>query len=151
VRWLSLVTLYFLLSLPAAAADPDLRPLLDKIDALRREHAIPGVGIAIVSQAKVLWVGGFGVMDLQTRQPVTADTIFRIGSVTKMFTALGLIMLDEARKLSLDQPVRELTPDAPYTNPHERTHPVTVAQLLEHTAGLQDLSKAEFEHSDPKP
>ena len=151
MRWLSLVTLYFLLSLPAAAADPDLRPLLDKIDALRREHAIPGVGMAIVSQDKVLWVGGFGVMDLQTKQPVTADTVFRIGSVTKMFTALGLIMLDEERKLSLDQPVRELAPDAPYTNPHEQTHPVTVAQLLEHTAGLQDLSKAEFEHSDPKP
>ena len=82
---------------------------------------------------------------------MTADTIFRIGSVTKMFTALGLIMLDEERKLRLDGPVRELAPDAPYTNPHEPTHPVTIAQLLEHTAGLQDLTKAEFEHSDPKP
>ena len=151
MRWLSLVILCTLLSPLAAAADEDLQPLLDKIEATRREHAIPGVGMAIVSRDKVLWVGGFGVMDLETERPVTADTIFRIGSVTKMFTALGLIMLDEEHKLRLDGPVREFAPDAPYTNPHEQTHPITIAQLLEHTAGLQDLTKAEFEHSDPKP
>ena len=151
MRWLSLVILSTLLSLPAAAADRDLRPLLDRIEALRREHAIPGVGMAIVSQDQVLWTGGFGVTDLATRQPASADTIFRIGSVTKMFTALGVIMLGEEGKLNLDQPVRELAPDAPYANPREKTHPITVAQLLEHTAGLQDLSKAGFEHSDPTP
>src|SRR5262245_4508608 len=101
MRWLPLVILSTLLSLPAAAAERDLRPLLDRIEAVRREHAIPGVGMAIVSNDEVLWSGGFGVMDLATRQPVTADTIFRIGSVTKMFTALGLILLEEEHKLSL--------------------------------------------------
>jgi CubicO group peptidase (beta-lactamase class C family) len=151
MRWLWLMILCTLLLPSAVLADADLQPLLDKIEAIRREHAIPGVGVAIVSREKMLWVGGFGVMDLDTRQPVTADTIFRIGSVTKTFTALGLIMLDEEHKLRLDGPVREFAPDAPYTNPHEQTHPITVAQLLEHTAGLQDLTKAEFEHSDPKP
>jgi CubicO group peptidase (beta-lactamase class C family) len=137
--------------MPAARAYPDLEPLLEVIEATRVEHDIPGVGVAIVSREQVLWVGGFGVMDLETGQPVTADTVFRIGSVTKMFTALGLIMLNEEEKLRLGGPVREAAPDAPYTNPHEDTHPVTIAQLLEHTAGLQDLTKEEFEHSDPGP
>jgi CubicO group peptidase (beta-lactamase class C family) len=151
VPWLSLVILCALLWSPGARADRDVQPLLDRIEALRREHAIPGAGMAIVSRDKILWAGGFGVMNLETGQPVTADTIFRIGSVTKMFTALGLIMLDEEGKLRLDGPVREFAPDTPFVNPHERAHPVTVAQLLEHTAGLQDLTKAEFDHSDPKP
>ena len=151
MRWLSAVILCSWLWPLAAAADQDLQPLLDKIEATRREYAIPGVGMAIVSRDKVLWVGGFGAMDLETRRPVTADTMFRIGSVTKMFTALGLIMLDEEHKLRLDGPVREFAPEAPYTNPHEQEHPVTIAHLLEHTAGLQDLTKAQFEHSDPKP
>ena len=151
MRWLSALILCSLLWPLAAAADQDLQPLLEKIEATRREHAIPGVGMAIVSRDKVLWVGGLGAMDLDTRHPVTADTIFRIGSVTKMFTALGLIMLDEEHKLRLEGPVREFAPDAPYTNPTEQSHPVTIAQLLEHTAGLQDLTKAQFEHSDPKP
>jgi CubicO group peptidase (beta-lactamase class C family) len=134
-----------------ASADGGLEPLLDSIEAKRLEYGVPGVGVAIVSRDKVLWVGGFGVTDLETRQPVTADTVFRIGSVTKMFTALGLMMLSEGEKLRLNGPVREVAPDAPYTNPREETHPITIAQLLEHTAGLQDLTKEEFEHSDPKP
>jgi CubicO group peptidase (beta-lactamase class C family) len=151
MRWLSFMILCALLLPLSAPADENLKPLLDQIEATRRQHAIPGVGVAIVTREKVLWVGGLGVADLETKQPVSADTMFRIGSVTKMFTALALIMLDEEHKLRLDGPVREFAPDAPYTNPHEQTHPVTIAQLLEHTAGLQDLTKEEFEHSDPKP
>ena len=151
MRWLCLVILCTLLWPCAVPADQDVQPLLDRIEATRREYAIPGVGLAIVSREKVLWTGGLGVMDLQTGQPVTADTIFRIGSVTKMFTALGLIMLEEQSKLSLDAPVRKFAPDALYANPHEQAHRVTIAQLLEHTAGLQDLTKAQFEHSDPTP
>jgi CubicO group peptidase (beta-lactamase class C family) len=151
MRWLSLLILCTFVGPFAAAADSDVRPLLDEIEATRREYAIPGVGIAIVSQDKVLWTGGLGVADLETGRPVTADTIFRIGSVTKMFTALGLIMLEEDGKVRLDAPVREFAPAAPYSNPNEQTYPVTIAQLLEHTAGLQDLTKAQFDHSDPTP
>jgi CubicO group peptidase (beta-lactamase class C family) len=147
----SLAILCVLSCVPVAWADGGLEPLLDAIEAKRLEYGVPGVGVAIVSRDEVLWVGGFGVTDLETRQPVTADTVFRIGSVTKMFTALGLMMLSEGEKLRLNGPVREVAPDAPYTNPREETHPITIAQLLEHTAGLQDLTKEEFEHSDPKP
>ena len=99
----------------------------------------------------MLWVGGFGVADLETKRPVTADTIFRIGSITKMFTALGVMMLVGQEKLGLDRPVRVYAPQAPYANPWEDTYPVTVAQLLEHTAGFQDLTKEEFDYNRPEP
>lgn len=147
----ALVFLALLASALLARAADDLQPLLDTIEATRAEYHVPGVGIAIVSRDKVLWVGGFGVADLETRRPVTADTVFRIGSVTKMFTALGLIMLNEEGKLRLNGPVREFAPDAPYANPWEQTNPITAAQLLEHTAGFQDPAAELFDRDTAKP
>lgn len=148
------ITLALLLCLvpamPLSAASA-LDDLLQAIEARRVEHDIPGVAFALVSRDAVLWSGGLGVADLQSAQPMTADTVLRIGSITKTFTALGLLMLEESGRLRLDDPVARLLPTPPYSNPWERTHPITTAQLLEHTAGLQDLSRAEFDHSDPAP
>jgi CubicO group peptidase (beta-lactamase class C family) len=150
---LILPILVLMLLVPArwCGAERNLDGLLAEIEQKRFEYGIPGLGLALVSRDQVLWTGGFGVMDLTTKQPVTADTIFRIGSITKSFTAVGILMLEEEDKLELDRPVRVYAPDAPYANAWEETHPVTVAQLLEHTAGFHDLTKAEFESSDPKP
>jgi CubicO group peptidase (beta-lactamase class C family) len=134
-----------------AAGGSDLGDLLAAIEARRVEHDIPGVGFALVSRSTVLWSGGFGVTDRQSGQPVAADTVFRIGSITKAFTALGLLMLQESGRLHLDDPVARHLQDRPFDNPWEPTHPVSIAQLLEHTAGLQDLSQAEFDHSDATP
>jgi len=149
VSCLTLVVL--LTAAPARAADRDLDALLAEIEKTRFEYGVPGVGVALVSRDKVLWTGGFGVANLDTKEPVTADTVFRIGSITKSFTALGIVMLQKEGKLELDRPVRVYAPDAPYSNPWEATHPITVAQLLEHTAGFFDLTKKEFDSNDPKP
>jgi CubicO group peptidase (beta-lactamase class C family) len=135
---------------PAADAS-DLGDLLAAIEARRVEHDIPGVGFALVSRTAVLWTGGFGVTDRRSGQPVAADTVFRIGSITKAFTALGLLMLQQSGRLQLDDPVARHLEGRLLDNPWEPAHPVTIAHLLEHTAGLQDLSRAEFDHSDPTP
>jgi CubicO group peptidase (beta-lactamase class C family) len=137
-------------SCPAGLAS-ELDDLLRALEAQRVEHDIPGLGFTLVSRTAVLWSGGLGVTDRKTAEPVTADTIFRIGSITKSFTALGLLVLQEAGRLQLDDPVAQHLHDLPYANPWESTHPVTIAQLLEHTAGLQDLTKTEFDHSDATP
>ena len=60
------------------------------------------------------------------------------------FTALAVMTLVEAGKIDLDAPIRRYLPDAPIDNPWEATHPVTVAQVLEHTAGFDDLSLRNF-------
>jgi CubicO group peptidase (beta-lactamase class C family) len=133
----------------ASAAGSDLEALLRALEARRVEQDIPGVGFTLVSRTAVLWSGGLGVADRESVEPVTADTLFRIGSITKAFTALGVLTLQESGRLQLDDPVARHLAHPPYRNPWESTHPITIAQLLEHTAGLQDLSKAEFDHSDP--
>jgi CubicO group peptidase (beta-lactamase class C family) len=89
------------------------------------------------------------VKDWSTREPMTADTLVRVGSITKAFTAATLLLLEGEGAVRLDDPVRAQVARVPYRNDWERTAPVTVAQLLEHTAGFQDLTKEEFDHSDP--
>jgi CubicO group peptidase (beta-lactamase class C family) len=135
----------------APAAPLDLEPLLAAIEQQRIAHRVAGVGLTIVSAHRVLWTGGFGVNDWAKREPVGADTLFRIGSITKVFTAATALVLEQEGRLRLDDPVRRYVPSPPYRNDWERTAPVTIAQLLEHTAGFQDLTKEEFDSSDPTP
>ena len=72
-------------------------------------------------------------------------TLIRIGSVTKTFTSLSLLTLDADGKLSLDSKIASLTEYPPYSNPWAASNPVTLAQLLEHSAGLIDLSRKEWD------
>ncbi len=93
----------------------------------------PGAAIAIVSGNEIVFSRGYGVSDVETGAPVTPNTLFRIGSVTKMYTAAALVMLAEEGKLDLNAPVGNYV---------EGLSPgiskLTVNQLLTHTAGLRD-------------
>ena len=129
----------------------DIDTLVTQLERARQEQGVAGVSFALVTHDKVLWKGGLGVMDWNTGAPVGEDTVFRIGSLTKIFTSAVLLRLQEEGRLKLTDRVRLHAPGATYTNPWENNHPITIAHLLEHTSGLQDLSKEEFDNSDPKP
>jgi len=103
------------------------------------ETGIPGAGIALVRQAGVEWAGGVGVADRDRRTPVTADTHFRAGSISKTFVAMALVQLSEDGDLDLDTPVAEIASEVPFNNPWEAGHPVRVIHLLQHTAGFDDM------------
>jgi CubicO group peptidase (beta-lactamase class C family) len=148
--------IHLLLALGAAlwpgigmAADAPLQSLLERLDQLRQDHGVAGVGLTLVGRERILWSGGLGVKDWTTREPMTGDTVIRIGSITKAFTAATALLLEADGALRLDDPVRTHLARPPYRNDWERTAPVTIAQLLEHTAGFADLTKEEFDHSDP--
>lgn len=104
---------------------------------MQRQH-IPGMMLVLTTRDSVLYVGGLGYADVDQKIPVNDQHLFRMGSVTKMFTALGILNLVQAGKLKLDDPVRKLAPELPIDNPWEATHPVRVVHLLEHTAGFSD-------------
>jgi CubicO group peptidase (beta-lactamase class C family) len=114
------------------------------IAATLRKHHIPGAGIALVSTDRVIWAGGVGKADLAANRDVTADTMFRIGSITKGFVALSILKLQEDGKISLDARVSDLAPEILIVNQWERSDPVRIVNLLEHTAGFNDFSLAEF-------
>ena len=121
---------------------PPIHSLAQLQDSLRhvmaREH-IPGLMLTLVSHDSVLFAGGLGLADVAAKQPVTAHTRFRIGSVTKTFISAGLMQLIEQGKLHLNDEVHKIAPEVPSDNPWEATDPVRVVHLLEHTAGFDDM------------
>lgn len=103
------------------------------------ETGVPGAGLALVGVNGTEWAGGIGWADRDARVPVTADTHFRAGSISKSFVALALVQLYEDGTLDLDAPVKTLLPGLPIDNPWDNEAPVLVRHLLEHTAGFDDM------------
>ncbi len=106
------------------------------VDAQRAYEAIPGISMAVVHDQDVLWSKGFGHADRERQTPATPQTIYSICSISKLFTAVGLMQLRDAGKVRLDDPVdthldwytiKDKFPDAP---------PVTVEGILTHSSGL---------------
>ena len=136
-------TLAFQLSAQPIAQDK-LQQTEDSLRAIVYDHQLPGMAVAIVSRDSVVWQQGFGYADVEAMKPVTAQTMFRIGSVTKSFVALGILRLVEEGKLDLNDKVAELAPEVNINNPWSATDPVRLVHLLEHTAGLDDMRFNEF-------
>ncbi len=118
---------------------PGLDSLQTTVDSLLKEHEVPGAGIALVHKDSVIWTGGVGYANYETKQPVTSDDLFRVGSVSKSFVALGLMQLVQQEKLDLNDKVQELVPEVEINNPWRKTDPVQVKHLLEHTSGFDDM------------
>jgi CubicO group peptidase (beta-lactamase class C family) len=131
---------------PAEFAD-----LFEQIETIRQREDIAAVGITIVDADRILWTGGLGTMAHGSADPVDGDTLIRIGSITKIFTALAVLQAMEDGALSLDDAISKWVPGDLYENAWEGTDPVRVAHLLEHTAGFRGLSGTEFDYTDPAP
>ncbi|GAA3146982.1 CubicO group peptidase (beta-lactamase class C family) [Kribbella aluminosa] len=109
--------------------------LAAKIQAGMAKYAIPGAGLGVWYRGRE-YVRGFGVTSVDTGEPVSADTVFRIGSTTKTFTATAIMRLAERGRIGLDRPVRAYLPDFATADPAVSAR-VTVRQLLNHSAGWQ--------------
>jgi CubicO group peptidase (beta-lactamase class C family) len=139
---------------PANEAEPDpasVDELKTRIARLIDEHEVPSVGVALVDADGEDWVGSLGVADREREVPADADTLYRIGSTSKMFVALAVLRLVEQGRLSLDDRLVDLAPEIEFENPWAATDPVRLVHLLEHTTGWDDIHLPEFAHNDPTP
>jgi D-alanyl-D-alanine carboxypeptidase len=100
---------------------------------VRREREIPGAAAAVVIPGEGVWVGATGVADVRTREPVRAETLFQVGSVTKTFVAALALRLAEDGALGLDDRLSRWVPEFP------GSRRITLRQLLNHTAGTADF------------
>lgn len=130
---------------PAQSID-ELRQQIEKI--LKDTHT-PGVSIAIVHKDGPEWVTGLGLADVAANRPTTADTLFRIGSTSKAFTSLSILMLADQGRLSPDDPVHKIAPELWFENRWESTDPIRVVHLLEHTTGWDDIHFREYAKNAP--
>ncbi len=107
----------------------------EKVEARRKELGIPGMSLAIVKDGKVVLSKGFGYKSFEKKIPVTADTQFAIGSATKAFTALSVLMSQDEGKLSLDEHPNKYLPYFKI-NDAETNEKIKVRNLLTHSSGL---------------
>lgn len=126
----------------------DVEDLKAEIRKILDENRIPGASVALVGGDRTIWAGGVGMADVAGGVDVTPNHLFRIGSISKSFTALAVLHAAEDGLLDLDTPVRELAPEVAFTNRWETTHPVTVAMVMEHTAGFDDIHFREYAKVD---
>ena len=96
-----------------------IQELQQRIEKILKDTHTPGVSIAIVHKNGPEWVTGLGIADVASKRPVTADTLFRIGSTSKAFASLSILLLTDQGKLSLEDPVHKLAPDVWFNNPWE--------------------------------
>lgn len=133
---------------------PDLPTSVAVLDkwiehTLHRNHQ-PGLALGIVYDGELLWGKGYGFADAETRQAVTLDRRFRIASITKTFTAVAIMQLRDAGKLSLDDPVSKHLKW--FKLRYEDAPDITVRNLLTHTSGLARDSHGPMwtEHDAPE-
>jgi CubicO group peptidase (beta-lactamase class C family) len=97
---------------------------------------IPGASAGIVFDQKLIWSGGFGYADLQRRTPATADTIYGICSISKLFTAISVLQQRDAGKVRLDDPISQYLSYANLETASKDSPAVTVESVLTHSSGL---------------
>ncbi len=118
---------------PPAAADPTAA-----IDAqLRAAFPAdqPGAAVIVVRDGRVLFRKAYGMADLELGVPLQPDMVFRLGSITKQFTATAILMLAEEGKLTLQDPIEKHLPGYP-----TQGHVITIEHLLTHTSGIQSYT-----------
>jgi D-alanyl-D-alanine carboxypeptidase len=149
-RWLGVAPAVLLLAhaapLPAAAesatritASKAATAGIDKVmaDGIA-SGKIAGGSVGVMKDGKIVFLKGYGYSDLEDGQTVKADTIFRIGSITKQFTSAMLMMLVERGQLSLSDPISKYFPDFP------KADGITVRHLLNHTSGIHSYTDKNF-------
>jgi CubicO group peptidase (beta-lactamase class C family)/D-alanyl-D-alanine dipeptidase len=119
---------------PAPGYDSLSAALARFIEREMRDKAIPALSIALVEGDSTVWAAGFGTERPATQRPADAHTVYRVGSVSKLFTDIGVMQLAERGDVDLDAPVTRYLPDFTPRNPYGT--PITLRQLMSHHAGL---------------
>jgi CubicO group peptidase (beta-lactamase class C family) len=138
------------LSIFARAAEATIKPALPEAlstevlpgDASKQVDALfkpwsgpdsPGAAVAVIAHGKVVYEKGFGVANLEYGIPIKPDTIFHVASVSKQFTAMAIVLLEEDGRLSLEDDIRKYLPELP-----DYGRKITIRNLLQHTGGIRD-------------
>ena len=95
-----------------------------------------GLAVGVIRDGGPTWFHGHGVADIASKAPITQDTVFRIGSITKTFTAIAIMQLSERGLLQLDAPANDYLRTFRLVPANPRLQPATVRHLLTHTAGI---------------
>ncbi|HEY4308182.1 MAG TPA: serine hydrolase domain-containing protein [Pirellulales bacterium] len=111
---------------------------IDKIDAIVAkglDKTIASYAVGVMKDGRLVLARGYGYADVENGVPATAETVYRLGSITKQFTSMAIMQLAEAGKLSVDDELTKFLPDYP-----AQDHKVTIQHLLNHTSGIKSYT-----------
>jgi len=122
----------------------------ERLAAICCRHPVVGLAVGVVRDGRLSSFHGLGLADIASGTPVTQDTVFRIGSITKTFTAIAVLQLCEQGLVDLDAPAGEYLRAYRLIPAKPGHRPPTVRQLLTHTAGLpQQDTQGPYSHTYP--
>lgn len=130
-----------LLAIILFSCSGEKEPVAKKLDAVfdsAFRAAEPGGAVLIAKDGKIIYEKGFGVADINTKEPITGKTLFNIGSISKTFVAFGILQLAKENKLSLQDDIDKYFPD--FKN-RVIAKKVKIYHLLTHTSGLPDIRR----------
>lgn len=121
----------------------------DKVDSVvinkMNEYNIPGLAIGIVKNDTITYTKGYGIKNIDTKELVTEHTVFHTASISKIFTALAIVQLEEKQYLDIEDKIVDLIPELKFND--ERVKKITLKHLLNHTSGLPDIKDYNWDHN----
>jgi CubicO group peptidase (beta-lactamase class C family) len=113
--------------------------LTSRVNELLNRWPTVGLAVGVVNDGALEWFGGHGLADIDARTPVTEDTVFRVASITKTFTAVAVVQLWEQGLIDLDAPARDYLRAYGLAPAKSGFRPATIRHLLTHTAGIREV------------
>lgn len=129
----------------------DYHLIKDSIQSILDKKEIPGAFVTVVTKDSILFQEGFGFADIHKKESVSPKHLFRLGSVTKTFTAMAIMKLVQDGKLSLEDELKNVAPEIPFNNKWEETYPVKIKHLLTHRSGFDDIHLSRLVNISQKP
>lgn len=122
-----------LVGIPALAGQVN-QPRVDRVFAAYNKAGSPGCALGVIQDGNFIYRKGYGEASLELGVPLSPQSVFYMGSVSKQFTAASVVLLSERGLLSLDDNIRKFIPELP-----DYGHPITLREMLHHTSGLRDF------------
>ncbi len=129
----TILTAIFLLIFVTLAIADKKTDAVDKLFSQWDKKGSPGCALTVVKDGKIIYKQGYGLANLELNIPITPQSVFYIGSVSKQFVAMCIVLLAKQEKLSLNDDIRKFVPELPDYGP-----PITIRHLIHHTSGLRD-------------
>ncbi len=133
MQFLKLAALVLAINIPVLCAEND-QERVDRIFAGFVKAGSPGCSLGVIRDGAFLYRKSYGEGSLELGVPLSSQSVFYMGSVSKQFTAASVVLAAEQGSLSLDDDVRKYIPELP-----DYGHPITLRQMLHHTSGLRDF------------
>lgn len=120
---------------------PSSANIIDQVDAIvvnkMNDYNIPGLSIGIVKNDSIIYTKGYGVKNIENNEFITENSIFHTASISKLFTAIAIVQLEQEKLLNLNDKLVELIPEIEFSD--DLVKEITIKNLLNHTSGLPDI------------